>query len=126
MKFSNDMRTNVIKVSIGVIILTAVMLGVFAVIKKFDITVLWGALLGCGFTVFNFFMLSVSVKMSVDRSKNGAQGLMGVSYTVRLMLTAAMVILAIKLPVFNYIAAVIPLIFPRLVIMILNIGKRGK
>lgn len=126
MKFSNDMRANIIKVSMGVLILTALMLVIFAVIKKFDITVLWGALLGCGFTILSFLMLSVSVQMSVDRSKNGAQGLMGISYTVRLMLTAAMVILAIKLPVFNYIAAVIPLIFPRLVIMILNIGKRGK
>lgn len=126
MKFSNDMRANIIKVSMGVLILTALMLVIFAVIKKFDITVLWGALLGCGFTILSFLMLSVSVQMSVDRSKNGAQGLMGISYTVRLMLTATMVILAIKLPVFNYIAAVIPLIFPRLVIMILNIGKRGK
>ena len=125
-KFSKEMLKNIRNVSVGVIILTAVMILVFAVIGKFDMPVLWGALLGCGFTIFNFFLLSISVQNAVTKSEKGAQGAMGVSYMIRLALTAAMVILAIKMPVFNYVAAVIPLVFPRLIIMILNAGRKGK
>ena len=34
--------------------------------------------------------------------------------------------MAIKLPCFNYLAAVIPLVFPSIIIKILNISKKGE
>ena len=46
------------------------------------------------------------------------------TYTLRLLLTAAMVIAAFKIPQINWLAAVIPLLFPRLIIMVLNL--KGK
>ena len=60
----------------------------------------------------------------MERSKGGAGSLMALSYFIRLALIAAAVVWAIKAPYFNYLAAVIPLVFIRLSVYILNFSDR--
>ncbi|MBR5535607.1 MAG: hypothetical protein IKU60_03055, partial [Clostridia bacterium] len=47
-----------------------------------------------------------------------AQARVSATYTFRLLAAAAMIIVAIKLPFFNWVAAVIPLFYQRFVIML--------
>ena len=100
---------------------------VFFILGFFDITVLYGGLLGSLVSFLNFFFLAVTVEMSVKKGKANAQGTMGISYMVRLLFIALAVVFAIKSSYINYVSAVIPLIFPRISILILNIlSKKGE
>ena len=100
---------------------------VFFILGFLDITVLYGGLLGSLVSFLNFFFLAVTVEMSVKKGKSNAQGTMGISYMVRLLFIALAVVFAIKSSYINYVSAVIPLIFPRISILILNIlSKKGE
>lgn len=112
------------RVTLCVVALTAVMLLIFAVAGHFNLPVLYGALLGCAVSAVNFLVMSFTVEKSMERSKGGAGSLMALSYFIRLALIAAAVVWAIKAPYFNYLAAVIPLVFIRLSVYILNFSDR--
>ena len=52
-------------IAIGVLIADVIMCIVFALLKKFDYTVVLGALLGTGIAVANFFFLGVTLQKAV-------------------------------------------------------------
>lgn len=60
------------RIAYGTLILTAIMIVVFIVIGRFDLTVLWGALLGAAAATGNFFLLAVSVQQAAEKM-NGVQ-----------------------------------------------------
>lgn len=129
----------------GTLILTAIMLLIFALLGRFDYTVLLGALLGAVYAVGNFFLMALSVQIAAEKM-NGARPAplpetddeeaedpplspeaqearkkMQLSYTWRMLLLIAVAIIAIKAPCFNAIAALVPIMFPRIVIFIYGI-----
>ena len=55
-------------IAIGVLIADVIMCIVFALLKKFDYTVVLGALLGTGIAVANFFFLGVTLQKAVGRN----------------------------------------------------------
>lgn len=101
--------------------ITILMLIIFAFMGYFDMTVVWGALLGAGWAVLNFFLLGISIQKIGDRSPAAARNGMQLSYMLRLLLTGVVVFIGIKLPIFNWIAVVVPLIFPRIAILLFNL-----
>ncbi|HIV67531.1 MAG TPA: ATP synthase subunit I [Candidatus Butyricicoccus stercorigallinarum] len=104
-------------IAIGVAVLCVVMVIVFAVIGRFDYTVLLGALLGGGFAILEFFLMALAVQKSVSRdTPEEAKLVMVNSHTRRLLLLAVVVIVGIKAPWFHWVAVVLPLIFPKLII----------
>ncbi|MBQ4110864.1 MAG: ATP synthase subunit I [Clostridia bacterium] len=115
------------RMAIGVLVLYVVMLLIFLVAGYFDSKVVLGGLLGSIYAIINFVLLGFSVEKSVGKGTKGAQATMGTSYTLRLILTAAVVLWAIKAPYFNYVATAIPLVFPRIVIYVLTFidSKKG-
>ena len=122
---SVEMKQELFRLAIGILILTAVMVVCFALFGFFDLTVLWGALFGCFAAMLNLVLLALSIERAVSGGSPGRAKLsMGTSYTLRMLVIGAVVILGIKLPVFNYAAVVIPLVFPRLVIMALELGRK--
>lgn len=124
--FSDDTKREIKKIGIGNVILSAVMIAVFAALGKFDVKVLCGTLLGAGYAFMNFVLLAISVQKAAFSLPKTAQGKMGLSYSLRYVLTGIIVIMAIKLPVFNYVAAVIPLLFPRITITVTGLIGKGK
>ena len=109
------MKKDILQVIAGTFALTVVMVVMFLLIGKFDIFVLWGALLGFAVASANFCLLARAVRKAVDREKN-AGAYMGSSYILRLCLIGIVIIFAIKSPYFNYVAVAIPLVFPRVII----------
>ncbi|HBI64068.1 MAG TPA: hypothetical protein DDX51_02990 [Clostridiales bacterium] len=106
-------------IAIGVVSMSVIMEIVFLVIGKFDYTVLLGNLLGGGFAILNFFLMALAVQRSVHReTPEEAKLVIQNSYTKRLLLLAAVVIAGIKLPYFHWVAVIIPLLFPRIVIFV--------
>lgn len=118
---TKSIKTDVLRVCAGNFILGAVTVLVFAVIRQFSLPVVWGALLGNAFVSLSFFWLAVSVSKNVEKDPENARKRVSATYTYRLLAMAAMVVIAIKLPMFNWIAAVVPLFYQRLVITV--VGK---
>ena len=113
------MKKDIFQVILGSAVLCVVMNIVFFAIGKFDYTVVLGTLLGLFCAGLNFIFLAFSLTKSLEKGAK-ASGYMGVCYLIRLAFIGAVVVFAIKSPYTNYVAAVIPLVFPRIVITFLQ------
>ena len=123
---SKSILRDVLRVGIGIYILGVVMVLFFFIFKITGYEVILGALLGCTYSTLSFLFLAISLETSLSKEKNAAKTSMGTGYTLRLLGAAAMIIWAIKAPYFNYLAAIIPLLFQRIVIMILSFSDTRK
>ena len=110
----------------GSFVLAGIMVIVFAVLGYFALSVVWGALLGVFCATLNFFLLALTLEYALGKGARKAQGIMGLSYTVRIVIIAVIVVFAIKSPHINYVATAIPLLFPRIVIYVINFLNKGK
>lgn len=119
---NSELKKQTGKMSIGVLIMTALMIGVFAAFGKFDYKVVTGGFLGALVTIANYFFLAFSVDRISDKDnvKDG-QSLMKISYFARLVVIGITIFIAIKIPIFNYIATAIPFLFPRVVIVVIQL-----
>ncbi len=113
---TKNVKTDVLRVAAGNFILGGIMVVIFALVGHFSLDVLWGALLGCSFVSLSFLWLAISVSKNVEKDPENARKRVSATYTYRLLAMALMVVIAIKLPVFNWVAAVIPLFYQRIVI----------
>lgn len=105
-------------IALGVLAFSAVMHLVFWAIGRWELGVLWGNLLGGGFAVLNFLLLGLTVqKIAGESDEKRARLKLQGSYTLRMLLTLGVIVIAIKVPCFVWPAAVIPLLFPRLTIL---------
>ena len=120
-----DSRKSVMKevllVALGEVLLSGIMVGVFAALGYFKMNVLWGALLGSLVIVMNHFFLSITVSLAADRAEQGdvpqAQKMIRLSSMVRLVAMGAAVVVAIKLGA-NVLALLLPLLFVRPILMV--------
>jgi hypothetical protein len=93
----------------------------------FDIKVILGGIGGFLVAVGNFFWMAVTVqKVASMEDEKQARSAMGVSYRYRTLIQLLWVILAIVLPVFNFVAGIIPLFIPSLFIKLRGIISAGK
>ena len=104
-------------VAIGVAVCTAVMMLVYALLGRFDLSVLWGSLAGAVLSIGNFFFMALGASLAADKAENqdvkGGSLLVRYSYMVRLLILLIVLIACAKSGVFNLIALVIPLLFVR-------------
>lgn len=154
MKIQEPVKQETKKIAIGVAILSLLMVLVFVAIGHFDLTVLWGTLLGGGFAVLNFFLMALTVQQAAEQM-NGVtlppeetegeeaegevpkkqedfpqqkkiRGIVQKSYILRMVLMAVVAVAAVKLPVFNAVPAIIALFFPRIVITALPMIQKNQ
>lgn len=122
--------TEVLFVTAGNFTAGILMVLVFMLLGFFTLEVIWGALLGNIFVSLSFLWLGFTVERAVQKDPKNARARVSATYTLRLLAAAAMVFVAIKLPVFNYVAAIIPLFYQRIVIMavgfLMNRNKKGE
>ena len=104
-------------VAAGVLICTAVMIGVFALLGKYDTSVLLGGAAGALLAVGNFFFMAVGITLAADKAEkqevNAGKLLARNSYLIRLLVLAVLLFACAKSGVFNLFALVLPLIFVR-------------
>ena len=100
----------------AVVIFSMLMEAVFLVTGYWDLTVLWGNLLGGGVAVLNFFLMGLTVQKALNKDEKEAAAMMKFSQTYRLLLIAAAAGVGALVPVFNVFAVIIPLFFPRIAI----------
>lgn len=115
-------------IALGVVALSAVMQAVFFLIGKWDMTVLWGNLLGGVYAVLNFFILGLTVqKVAADADEKRGKNLMQFSYSTRMFFTMVVVFLGISVPLFHWVAVFAPQLFPRITIFFMGVkGQHAK
>lgn len=114
--------------AIGVVIMFAVFAGLhFAMPDKvpFDYKVILGGLGGGCIAVLNFFMMGLTVQKITSMEDEGmARQQMKASYSRRMMLQILWMIAAIAAPCFQFVAGLVPLLFPSLGLKLLTVtGK---
>jgi len=115
-------------IAIGVAVCTALMLGVYALLGRFDRTVLVGALLGALLAVANFFFMALSASNALDKAaaqdvKTG-KNQVRVSYGTRMLVIFAVLFAFAKSGLSNPLASVLPLAFVRPVITVAEFFRR--
>ena len=112
-------KRETLRISLGTLVLSVVMQLVFVIIKRWDMTVVFGNLLGAFAAVLNFFLMCLTVQRCVKLEPDKAALKIRASQTGRLFMMAAFLGIAALLPkVFNVFATAIPLIFPTLTIAV--------
>lgn len=109
-----------------VLIFSAVMEAVFLIIGKWDYTVLLGNLISGAIGVINFLLLGFTVQkaLTYGNDPKKAGNLMKLSQAARLLLMGGVAVLGATLDCFNLWATLIPLLFPRLSMIIRQIMLR--
>lgn len=121
MKLQPAVKKETLRIAAGTAIGVAVMLLVFTLLGRMSGPVALSGILGGLVAVVNFLFLGITVQR-VAAQQEDARGrkIMQLSYNVRMLLMLVWIILAVALPVFNWVAAALPLLFPRLTIAVMQ------
>ena len=115
-------------VAVGEVICTALMVGIFALLGYFDLSVLLGGLVGAAVAVANFLILAIVATLAADKAEQqdveGGQKLIKASYPVRLIVLAVVLFACAKSGVFNVITLVLPLVFVRPVLTLAEFFRK--
>lgn len=128
MKLQPNVKKEIIRIVGGNLVCTAIMWVVFALLSLvlpayvvFDGTVVLGGVLGMLVASANFIVLCITVQFITEKGNPAAaKGWMQVSYNIRLLLQAVWCIVAIQLASVHFIVGMLPLLFPRIVIIYLQ------
>lgn len=116
-------------VATGVSLCSVVMVGVFALMKMFDLSVLLGALVGTMLTVLNFFVMAICASLAADKAAagdvKGAKGLISASQTGRYAALALLLFACGVSGYFNVFALVLPLVFVQPTITIAEFFRKS-
>ena len=117
-------------VLIGEVVLSSLMVGIFAVLGYFDLSVVLGAAAGAVIATMNHLVLVLGVMAAAAKAEKqdvkGGQMLVQMSYMGRLIGLFLILVLCAKSGIFNLIALVIPLIFTRPILTIAeHFNKKG-
>lgn len=117
-----------LSVLIGEAVLTGVMIGVFALLGKYDLTVLWGGIIGAAVATANFFLMALGTGLAADKAQQqdakSGQALIHMSYLGRMIGLFIILAICAKSGLCNVLTLVIPLVFVRPILTIREIFKK--
>lgn len=127
-----DSRKFVLKqtaiVAVGQVVCIGAMLGIFALLGRFDRPVLLGGIVGGILAILNFFFMAMGAMVAADKAE--AQDVKGGSAVMRLSYIGRLVVLAVVLFAFAYsgicnvISLVVPLAFTRPVLTVTEFFRK--
>ena len=97
---------------------------VFLMLRCWNLPVLFGTLLGTAGAVLNFFLMAQTVSHSVTLQQDEVKRKVRFSHSLRTLMLLVLMILGIALSCFNTIAALVPYLFPRLIIAAYRLTHR--
>ena len=125
-KIDPTVKKETLYIALFVIVFSMAMEAVFLIIGKWDITVLFGNLLGGSFAVLNFFLMGLTLQSALKKDSNEAAASMKLSQTYRLFMLLIVAGVGVLIPVFNAVATIVPLFFPRIAIALRPLIDRNK
>lgn len=128
MKAVDTIKTETLYLICGMTVLSALMEAIYLILGKWSIYVLLGNMVGAGISVFNFYLMALTVKRALNEDAEDAKKRMKMSQQLRLLMVFVVVIVAASLTVFDLIpedevsayiiALILPLLFNRFIIAI--------
>ncbi len=117
-------------IALGQLLCCAAMVGVYALIGRFDSSVALGALVGGSLATANFFAMALGADTAATRGQNqeaaSGQSLMMLSYLGRMLALFLILALCAKSGSFDLIALVLPLVFVRPILTVREfLSKKG-
>ena len=116
-------------IAIGECMGVAVMLAIFALLGRFDRSVVLGGLIGGVLTILNFFLMAVNANNAADKAvgqdvKSG-KSMLQLSYAAGLAMIFVVLFACVKSGLCNVFAIVIPLLFVRPTITIAEFFRKS-
>ncbi len=115
MDWRKDIFKQITVVAIGEAVGVAAMYGIFALLNAFDMSVLWGGLLGAVLALGNFTFMALSAVRASEKAVNqevkAGQAVVQGSYLLRMVVLFVLLFLLAKTEIFHVVALVVPLIF---------------
>ena len=93
-------------------VLSLLMQAVFLVGGWWNLTVLWGNLLGGAAAVLYFFLMGITVQVALGKESKEAKDTMKLSLALRNMMLIAVIVIGFIFDCFDIIALLVPLLFP--------------
>lgn len=116
-------------VALGQAVCVGLMIGIFALLGKFDTSVWLGGIAGGVLAVANFFFMAISASVAADKAVaqdvKGGQLTMRLSYILRLAVIFIILFALVKSGVCHVITAVLPLAFTRPVLFITEFFRKS-
>ena len=113
----------------GVLLCSALMCGVYAMIGKFNLSVVLGAAVGTVLATANFFFMAVSATLAADKAESdnvqAGKNLMKSSYFVRLLVLALVLFGCAKSGWFDLFSLVLPRVFVRPVLSLSEFFRKS-
>ena len=119
MKIAPSVKKETGHIALGVLAGDAVMLAVFALLKRFDYTVPLGAALGSAAAILNFLFMGLNLQKAMDDPER-AKLLVRRSYTQRMLAMVVVMIIGYTAPCFHVVAVVIPFLLPSVTIKVMQ------
>lgn len=116
-------------VAAGQAVCTAAMMGIFALLRQFDTTVLVGGIVGAAVAIINFFAMAMGAMIAADKAEK--DDVKGGKATVRTSMIGRLAFMALVLIVFaksgycNVIALLLPLVFTRPVLTVYEFFRKS-
>lgn len=120
MKLAPSIKKETGHITLGVLAGDAVMLAVFALLKRLDTTVWLGTLLGSAGAIGNFLLMALNLQKAMNDADR-AKFLVQKSYTLRMLGMVAVMIVGFVAPCFHIVAVVIPFLLPSITIKMMQL-----
>lgn len=115
-------------IAIGQLICVGAMIGIFALLGHFDITVVIGGIVGAVLSLGNFFFMAISADMAADKAANqdvkGGQAAIKSSFLLRLVVIFVVLAVFAKSGIANPLAMVLPLVFVRPILTVAEFFRK--
>ena len=127
MKIDPTVKKETLYVCLVTLILSVLMQAVFLVIGRWEISVLFGNLLGAGTGIINFFLMGLGIQKAVSSDEKKAREIMRGSHSLRFALM--IVLLAVALifrDYFDIIATLASLLFATMAVYLRMFSNKDK
>ena len=99
---------------------------VYLLLGAWTLPVLLGNLLGAALAVGNFLLMGLTIQKALGKSEEDAKKLMKLSQQLRMLMLLVGCVLGSALACFDLVATLIPLLFPRIAVMIRGLTGKDK
>lgn len=115
-------------IALGQAVCVAAMFGVFALLGQFDMTVLWGGIVGGVMATLNFLFMAMGAMMAADKAMEdnvtAGNATVRLSYILRLVVLAVVLFAFAKSGICNVVALVLPLVFTRPILTVTEFFRK--
>ncbi len=115
-------------IALGQAVCVAAMVGIFALLGQFDMTVLWGGIVGGVMATLNFFFMAMGAMMAADKAMEdnvtAGTATIRLSYILRLVVLAVVLFAFAKSGICNVFALVLPLVFTRPILTVTEFFRK--